>query len=296
MRIAAAFIERLPRSMVFGGCVVLGWLIYGCAGRPLRCSIQNNMREILNDDDERNLTRHCRRYFVNLAVTLYEIILGAARLPQVSQQVLHCEKEEHLQQALAQGKGAIVYLPHVGNFFYYYWYLTQKYDCLAVVTASSADIRPLYLQFLKLGCAGLDYDQTPPLELMRQLKAQLSRNGIVFILGDFHRPTFPSATLFGRATRMPAGAAAIAIEQEAPVVPFYGRRVKGFRHVMVFDEPLWLHKSFNRQQRTEAQQQLNLTLERGICAAPEQWFYWFNAHERWEGTPSIAVSGEALSG
>lgn len=124
--------------------------------------------------------------------------------------------------------------------------------------------------------------------MIRQLKAHLSRNGIVFILGDFYRPNFPRTTLFGRPTRTPAGAAAIAIEQGVPVIPFYGKREKGFRHVMVFDKPLWLHETFTRKQREEA-------LERSIRAVPDQWFYWFNVHERWEESTFTAPAQQGLS-
>lgn len=296
MRRLAAFLGRLPRPVVFAGCAAIGWTLYGLAGRKLRRLIRGNMRDVLAGAGERTLRAYSRRYFVNLAVTLYEIMLDSARLPQTGPHELCAEGEHYLEQALARGKGAIVYLPHVGNFFYYYWYLTQKYDCLAVVTASGADIRPLYLNFLKLGCNGLDYDETPPLELVRQLKAQLARGGVVFILGDFYRPNFPQTTLFGRLTRAPAGAAAIAIEQQAPVVPLYGKRKSGFHHVLVFGEPLRLHETFTCKQRAEALRVLNATLERGIRAAPEQWFYWFNAHERWESPAVSASDGQDLTG
>ncbi|UUZ79261.1 hypothetical protein LJK88_29220 [Paenibacillus sp. P26] len=140
----------------------------------------------------------------------------------------------------------------------------------------------MYLKFLNLGCPGLDYDNTPPLELYRRLKKHLAAGGVVFLLGDFWRPSFPVSRFFGRRTRTPEGAAMLAIEQQVPVVPFYGFRERGFRHRLIFKEPLYLYSSFTRATRTDAANLLNRFMERVIRERPEGWFYWFNAEERWE--------------
>lgn len=282
MRRAAAITGRLPRRLVFAACAGIGLLIYGLAGKKLRQTVRNNMRDLLAELPEKTAGRYVRRYFVNLAVTMYELLFDSSRLPGNSRQIFSMQGEEHLAKALERGKGAILYLPHVGNFFYYYWVLSQKYPCLTVATASSPELQPLYLNFERLGCKGMDYDETPPLELVRRLKEHLASNGVVFLLGDFYRPQFPQSKLFGHTTRIPAGTAAMAIEREAPVIPFYGKRVKGFKHVLVFGEPMYLHETFSRRERDEASRILNETLEKGIRQTPDQWFYWFNAHERWE--------------
>jgi KDO2-lipid IV(A) lauroyltransferase len=138
------------------------------------------------------------------------------------------------------------------------------------------------MKFYEMGCDGLDYDNTPPLEMLRSLKKHLANNGIVFILGDFWRPAFPLSEFFGRLTRSPEGAAMLSIEQRVPVVPFYGGRLKGFTHRLVFERPMFLYEQYQRSQRSEATNQLNRFMEQVICCHPDQWFYWFNADERWE--------------
>jgi lauroyl/myristoyl acyltransferase len=278
---------RLPEVVLHALLAGIGYVMYRLAGGKARRHIEENMLDVLDISDRRALRRLGRAYFVNLAVTLYEILIGVYRLPALREagrigDLFAAEGERRLDEALRHGKGAIVYAPHVGNFFYAYWYLTQKYDCLAVVTAESPELRPIYLKFRMMGCRGLDYDRTPPLELVRRLRKHLAAGGVLFLLGDFYRPTFPRAELFGRLTRSPEGTASLGIEQQAPVVPFYSYRLKRFRHRLVFGTPLLLHERFSRNERRQATDELNRFLEFAIRSVPAQWFYWFNAEERWE--------------
>jgi lauroyl/myristoyl acyltransferase len=118
--------------------------------------------------------------------------------------------------------------------------------------------------------------------MIRILRNHLEQNGVIFILGDFWREVFPLTELFGKSTRGPQGAAALALDHQTPIIPFNGFRAHGFAHRLVFREPIYLHQIFNRNQRKEAALLLNQTMEQAILAHPEQWFYWFNLHERWE--------------
>jgi len=259
----------------------LSWIVYLTAG-TLKKRVIQNMTDLLPGHLPKEIHRLARHYFDHLFIVLYEIIVDSHRLKDPDPVRFRVHGEERINEALKEGKGVIIYTPHMGNFFYYYWYLTKKYDCLTVATAGSPELRPLYLLFQDLGCNGLDYDNTPPLQLIRTLRDHLKKNGVVFILGDFYRPNFPEATLFGRKTRTPSGAAVLALEQEAPVIPFYGYRTQGLKHDLVFGEPIHLHRQFNRKQRMEAIQALNREMENMIMAQPSNWFYWFNAEERWE--------------
>ena len=274
---------RLPRWLMLLICRGVGVMLYIAAGSKLRKRVLGNVSEALGLGRQQGRALWYQwNYFQNLAITLYEIVLESGRLPQSEAWRFRVEGEEKLQEALQLGRGAIVYAPHAGNFFYYYWYLCQKYPCLTVATGGSAELRPLYGIFEGLGCPGLDYDSTPPLELMRRLKKHLAGNGVVFLLGDFWRPSFPLSRMFGKRTRTPDGAASLSIEQHVPVIPFYGRREHGFVHCLTFEPPLHLYAGYERKQRGEATLLLNRFMERVIRSCPEQWFYWFNMDERWE--------------
>lgn len=278
----ARFTGRVPPGIMVAVCRAAALLLYMFGGVRLRQRILSNMLELLPDRKVRDLKSVRYRYYENVVFALYEIAIESYRLPAGGTGRFRVEGEACLEEALRLGRGAIVYTPHCGNFFYYYWYLCQKYDCLTVATAGSEELRPFYLKFQALGCPGLDYDRTPSLELLRKLKKHLHNGGIVFLLGDFWRPTFPPSRFFGKQTRTPQGASTLAIEQQAPLVPFYGRRDRGFVHRLTFEPALHLSSSFSRSTRSEATRLLNRFMERVIREHPAQWFYWFNAQERWE--------------
>jgi KDO2-lipid IV(A) lauroyltransferase len=252
------------------------------SGAELRSRITINIGDLLIHLSPRQIRKLVRAYFRNLSITLFEVMFGFWRLPRGQAGKLHAEEEHFLQEVLAHGKGAIVYAPHVGNFFYYYWYLSSRYNCLTVGTAASPELKPIYTQYEQMGCRGLDYDETSPIQMIRTLKNHLKQNGVIFILGDFWRKQFPITALFGKSTRGPQGAAALALDQQTPIIPFRAFRTDGFAHRLVFGKPIHLYEIFTRSQRQEAALALNHTMEQTILAHPDQWFYWFNLHDRWE--------------
>ncbi|MGG0936448.1 lysophospholipid acyltransferase family protein [Brevibacillus centrosporus] len=215
--------------------------------------VKDNMSAVLGT--QAPVQRLRRQYFYQVCVALYELLFVSHRLPKQGFKRFYPEGEEHLQSALQKGKGAIVYAPHIGNFFFAYWYLSQRYPCLAVVTAQSAELRPL--------------------------RRHLSQNGVVFLLGDFSRPEFPLGHMFGKKTPLPRGAAMLALEGNAPVIPFYCRRKKGFAHQLTFFAPLNLHEHYEKNQTAEAMEQLYSFLEDAVRAVPAEWLYWFYVDERW---------------
>lgn len=221
-------------------------------------------------------------FYRHAARTLYELLAAETLLPS-GRMTIDMEGEEHLRSALQLGKGAILYAPHTGNFFYGYWRLSRDYPCLTVATASDPELAPLYRSFQRLGCPGLDYDGTPPLELIRRLRRHLESGGVLLLLGDFYRPGFPPARLLGRTTRLPAGAAMLGLELGSPVLPARCIREADLTHRLVMEEPVLLRRQFGRKEQAKAMALLNRRLEEQLLKRPEQWFYWFNAHERFAG-------------
>jgi phosphatidylinositol dimannoside acyltransferase len=278
-------VRWMPRWLIVFFCRIMGLLLYACASQ-VRKRVLNNLTDLVGHQSPRQIRYDCRTYFYHLCLTLYEILVDSPTLDRTEHWRFEVSGESFLDEALQHGRGAILFTSHTGNFFYYYWYLSRKYPCLTVATAGSKELRPLYLMFEKMGCRGLDYDAVPPIQLLRTLRRHLEGNGVVMLLGDFWRPAFPMAKLFDQSTRSPGGTAVLAIEQRVPVVPFYGCRIRGFRHMIKFEKPLFLDKVFNRNERTEATNSLNKILEKNVMEKPAQWFYWFNADERWERNPA----------
>ena len=128
---------------------------------------------------------------------------------------------EHLDAALAQGRGVVVALPHCANWDLGGAWLARRYGGFTTVAER---LRPesLYQRFLRyresLGFTVLPHTggAAPPLVALRSV---LADNGIVCLLGerDLRRTGIP-VTFFGEPTRMPAGPARLAMETGAALL------------------------------------------------------------------------------
>ena len=61
------------------------------------------------------------------------------------------------------------------------------------------------------------------------------------------------------------------------VPPHEGSRSRALR----IGPPVRLHERFRTGEEAEANREIARMMERGIREHPDQWFYWFNVHERW---------------
>ncbi|MNP32536.1 Lipid A biosynthesis lauroyltransferase [compost metagenome] len=75
----------------------------------------------------------------------------------------------------------------------------------------------------------------------------------------------------------------LGLETGAPVLPALCVREPDLTHRLVMEAPVLLREQFGRKQQTEAMALLNRRLEEQLLKHPEQWFYWFNVHERFAG-------------
>lgn len=279
---------RLPRPLVFLFVTLLGWTLYGFARRARRTIIRN-MRELMPNLSGRAYRRMCRQYVIHESLTVYEQTIEYRRALKPeggSRAKFHFHGLGHLDDALRLGRGAIVYTPHIGNYFYFYWMLSQKYNCTTVAAAGGDELRLLFVGLDQLGLQGHNYDQGQPPDLMLSLRAHLGKNGVIFMLGDFWRAEFPECTLFGKPSNAPAGAMTLTLLQQAPIVPFYGRRKGWFHHHLVFEPPVHLYEKYSMAHKSEAMDVLARLMERMISRVPQQWEYWSNVHERWQAAAS----------
>ncbi|WP_433605279.1 phosphatidylinositol mannoside acyltransferase [Prescottella agglutinans] len=129
---------------------------------------------------------------------------------------------EHIYEAVGHGKGAVLALPHSGNWDLAGVWLAQRVGC-PVVVAERLRPEALFRRFVRfresLGfeIIPLTGAANPPFE---QLAARLREGRMVGLLAerDMTRTGVP-VTFFGESARMPAGPARLAIETGAPLLP-----------------------------------------------------------------------------
>lgn len=131
---------------------------------------------------------------------------------------------EHLDAAIAEGNGAVLALPHSGNWDMAGMWLVRYYGRLSTV-AERLEPESLYQRFVdyreSLGFEifPLSGGERPPFEL---LSDRLRENRIVCLLSerDLARHGVP-VTFFGEPTRMAPGPAKLAIDTGARLLPVH---------------------------------------------------------------------------
>lgn len=152
----------------------------------------------------------------------------AFRLPSMDMTKLGIELRdclrgrEHFDAAKAGGRGAVMALPHSGNWDMAGVWLVQHYGTFTTV-AERLKPESLYRRFLefreKLGFEVLPLTggERPAFEVLAE---RLRDNGFVCLMADRDlTKSGVTVDFFGEETRMPAGPARLALETGAPLIP-----------------------------------------------------------------------------
>lgn len=131
---------------------------------------------------------------------------------------------EHIHEAVERGKGAVLALPHSGNWDLAGVWLVRRVGSPTVVAERLAP-DSLFRRFVRFR-EGLGFEivpltgaETPPFQ---QLAARLRQGRMVGLLGERDLSgTGVPVTFFGEPARMPAGPARLAIDTGAPLLPVH---------------------------------------------------------------------------
>ena len=201
---------------------------------------------------------------------------------------------EHLQAALDKGTGAVVALPHLGN-----WDTAGKWVAMQSwkITAVAEMLRPerLYRLFLEhrqglgMGVLGLSDDRKVAEECVRLA----GENHVLALVSDRDlKGNGVVVEMFGEERRMPAGPALLSLVTEAPLLPCNCYDTPD-GWVAKIDAPLEVERTDSlRDDVTALTRLLAARFERGISAAPTQWHMfqpaWGEPAEL--GTPAAAAA------
>ncbi|MFB9429657.1 phosphatidylinositol mannoside acyltransferase [Streptoalloteichus tenebrarius] len=201
----------------------------------------------------------------------------AFRLPSTDHRALHRRLDpslrgsEHLDAALEAGRGAIVVLPHSGNWDAAGVWLVGHSGTFTTVVER---LRPesLYRRFLAYR-ESLGFEILPttggPVPPVAVLARRLRRNGVVCLVADRDlSSTGVDVTFFGERARMPAGPAHLAARTGAALLPvrclFAGER----------DYDIAIHPPVpvpGREAVAEATQAVADVFAADIASRPEDW-------------------------
>jgi KDO2-lipid IV(A) lauroyltransferase len=245
---------------------------------PMRRAIaKDNFAHVLGkpptDPEVRRVARLALRNYVCYLrdVMIYPSLTTAELEARVT---LHTP--EHFDQALAQGKGAIIVSAHFGNMDMPSAILSHRFTPIALV---SETLRPQQLMDHLTRIRGErnvnmhPYDRAP-----RKIIEALKRNEMTAFLLDFgvtHHfdiHTVP-VTFFDTPTNFPSGPAQLSMLTGAPILVGHAHVAKDGQIHVHTNPPLYVARTGNKQEdMQQAMQEVARQMEIFIRAYPDQWY------------------------
>ncbi len=252
-------------------------LIFYAFSRRDRQGLAANLSMALDRPAEDPVIRNIvRRIFLNYGQYLIDFFL-IPQLPahKIKKFFAYLNGEEFLQQALAQGKGAILLTAHLGNWEVGGSILRAKDYSLALVvmshntTATNALVNQLR-QIKGIKVFEVDQSLFAGIEILHHLR----NNGIVAMSGDKDlldqgRPV----TYFGRTASFPIGPVVLAMISGAPLIPAFVLKRPDGRYFGVLEEAIPILLEGRRNDIIDKSLAKTARIfEKYIRSYPDQWY------------------------
>jgi phosphatidylinositol dimannoside acyltransferase len=293
-------VRRLPQPVATSLGTVFG-LLYWRVDERRREALRANLRQVLGPSaTPAEVERTVRRGFQSYARYWAE----AFRLENLSQaEILRRTTimgREHIDRALATGRGAIFATPHVGNWDAgAAWLVASGYRLTTVVERlEPAELFERFVEYRRaLGMEILPLENGS--ESLRGLLRSLRQGRLVCLVcdRDLTGHGLP-VRMFGATATMPGGPATLALKTGADLLPcsvYHDRRAGHWRAVV--HPPVRYQPTGNQRTDTQALTQLLATEFEGLIAsAPEQWHV---LSRYWRGVtidPEVGVEPSTAAG
>ncbi|MGH2494632.1 MAG: lysophospholipid acyltransferase family protein [Ktedonobacteraceae bacterium] len=277
-RFGSIVIPRLPLSFVRFLSLVIGFVAWLFARRA-RKQATINMQHVLGTQGQstragrKKLRSTVRKMFLYSARNY----LDTLRLPylkpeEVLDRIRHKEGLEHLDAALAQGKGAILFTAHFGPFEYVaQWFAFSNY-ALTIPVEHLEDERMLELTLKLRSGQGVQFVPLGGSAAVRAMISTLRKNQLVVIPVDRAiQGESVEKDFFGAPARLSLGPVSLAIRTGAALIGAFGwympdNSIGG----CVVPASLALSED-ERNDSDKLMEKVVETLEANISARPEQW-------------------------
>ncbi len=274
-------IYLLPRSvaLVIGGW--LGTLAYRFASQQRKLACEH-IQQALDITDERTIKTIVKNCFSNLGKNMVEFMLLPRMKPKLLRQYVRFEGVQHVKDALAKGKGAIILTGHFGN-----WELLA-----AGISATVAPLTPIVRELRsprlnalvsryreKAGYSTIDRDTG-----VRQALRCLRNNNLLGIVADVDTSVNGVfVDFFGRLAYTPYSPIAFALKTGAAILPSFIVRQPDGTHQAIIEPPLTLDRCDDKEKELVINtQKYTKVIESYIRKNPEQWIW---MHQRWKTRP-----------
>jgi lauroyl/myristoyl acyltransferase len=238
-----------------------------------RRQVERNLRRVLGDSLEAGaLERATNKVFANYSRYWYETFRLGPDSSTELQRTFGLRGGEHLDAAVDGGRGAILALPHLGNWDVAGAWLAGRVGGVTVV-AETIEPPELFEWFVDIRRSiGMDVVPLGPGAGSAVVRA-LNDGRVACLVADRDLAgDGVEVEFFGETTRLPGGPATLALRTGAPLLPVGTYFRDDRRHCAWIGEPIPVGREGRlREDVTRVTQELARRFEVLIRAAPEQW-------------------------
>ena len=270
-RLIEGVIAHLPRRLAYAIGVVVSTLAFPLLARQ-RKALESNLHHVLPEMSSPELRKLAWRNWLNYCKAWIDFF----KIPRMEKSRLSSLLTpiglEHLDTAMAAGRGVIVVAPHMGS-----WELAAASWAAAFgeigVMVEQIEPRRLFEHVYQLrsrmGLRVIPLSRTGARDIMRMLK---DRRMVVLAMDRDILNTGRRFYFFGRPASFPTGAVEIALKTGAPILPAFCIRDREDAYIAVGEEPLFLTPSEDHDADVRsAMEQILSSFERYIKRYPDQW-------------------------
>lgn len=274
IKAARAAVRVLPRRFIVAFSQTLAdagfYLFHGFRKRSI-ANLSVALGERLEGKRISEITRaSLRNFFRDVA----ELGFAFETPPEAIRAEIALQGREHLEAALAKGKGVIALSAHIGNFFMVGTRLASEgYPVHVLVKQAGNGRLSRLLDQCRLEVGQKTIHARPRRKAFRELLQVLRLNGIAMVIADEYRSgEGVSVPFFGRPVAARRGPATLALRSGAAVVPVYLIREPSGGLRLIIEPELELVRSGEIQPDVEKNTLLfTQWLERVVRSYPEQW-------------------------
>lgn len=274
-RFAIRFVPLLPERLGYWLFARMGDLAF-MLNTGARRNYQKNLAHVLGATaPPSEYARITRRALQNLMKNYFDLFRGHRLTEaQVYAQLASVEGLEHLDNAIALGKGIAGGSAHFGNFNMFVHLTAVHFKHKHAVVVPVERIKPeSVFQLVTTQRAAQGIELVAADQAARVLLKKLRSGAILGLAVDLDPTrTGPVVNFFGAPAQLPDGAAVLAIKYNAPLILAFIRRRDDNRCAVTIEPPLELERTGNlAQDSRRAVEKIAARLEHWIRQYPEQW-------------------------